>query len=150
MNWLISLLRGPFGPALGVSLVFTGLAVQLAPGGSERAAKAVFHETGSLVPEEGETAAARIVGATEGASVHHLVIEEGVKPHYHRAHDETVIVLAGEGRVSIGEVERSVRPGLVLVIPRGAVHSLEVTGDPVEAVSVFSPPFDGKDRIFVD
>jgi quercetin dioxygenase-like cupin family protein len=149
-NWLRSVFRGPTWLAAAVALATTLVAIRLAPGDSSDA-DPVYYLTGEAAPAE---AAANItaveVGRHESASVHHLRVAEAVKGHIHRAHDEQVVVLDGEGTMRLGEASHDVVPGSVIVIPRGTVHSLVVTRGPVEAVSVFSPPFDGKDRHFVD
>jgi mannose-6-phosphate isomerase-like protein (cupin superfamily) len=149
-RWFEHIARGPVPAALALSILFTAVAVRFAPAGREPA-EPVFYETrGALAPEEGEVLATHAVGAHPDASVHHLLVLEGVKAHYHRDHDETVVVLSGKGRMTIGGAVREVGPGSVLLMPRSTVHALEVTDGPLEAVSVFSPPFDGKDRVFVD
>ena len=150
-GWLHALVRGPVGPALLASGIFTFIAVQWSSSGDRGEPEPVFYSaSGGLTAGEGENVVTKVVGSYESASVHHLRVAEGVRPHYHAAHDETVVVLSGRGRMTIGDETREVAAGTVLVMPRGTVHSLEVTGEALEAVSVFSPRFDGEDRVFVD
>lgn len=46
-----------------------------------------------------------------------ICIETEVRPHLHRFHTEHVYVLDGEGNMHLGELERTVRAGDVIVIP---------------------------------
>jgi len=76
-----------------------------------------------------------------------------VPTHYHAEHDELVMILEGKGTFVINGNTWEVKPGDVLVIPRGAVHSY--TSDATSpgmtvVVSVFSPKFDPNDRIMVE
>ncbi len=56
-----------------------------------------------------------------------LYVEEGhrtsLQRHFHRA--EYWIVVEGEGKVVVGEEERDLRPGDVVVIPRKTLHRVE-------------------------
>lgn len=75
----------------------------------------------------------------------------GVKGHYHRSHDEIVYIVRGNALVTIAEKEYKVWPGYAYVIPQGTIHSFVNLGpDPCAVLSIFSPAFDGKDRIFVE
>ncbi len=146
--WLRHIRQGPIPVSLLVTAVVVTLAVRLAPAVDARPDPRIYEAIGALQPAE--NVAAVVVGAYDSASVHHLLVTGAVAPHYHRLHDETVIIQAGQGTMRVGDETRDVSAGTVIVIPRGTVHSLEVTGDPVEAISVFSPRFDGEDRVFVD
>jgi mannose-6-phosphate isomerase-like protein (cupin superfamily) len=85
------------------------------------------------------------------ASLHLVQVREGVRPHYHRDRDETVYVLRGEARFTLAGEEFDLRPGMLLHVPRRLVHSVRVMGkEPCAVLSIFTPPFDGEDRIFVE
>jgi quercetin dioxygenase-like cupin family protein len=149
-SWFRQVLRGPTWVAAGMALVTTIAAIRLAPAGDARHAPVFYSARAAAPPEPGANVTTVEVGRHRTASVHHLRVSEGVKAHVHREHDEQVVVLAGEGTVRLGDSAQEVSAGSVVVIPRGTVHSLVVTGSAVEAVSIFSPPFDGKDRHFVE
>jgi quercetin dioxygenase-like cupin family protein len=149
-EWWSRILKGPIPAGLAVTTVVVIATVRFAPRGNEPAEPGFHPARGSLPEGEGENITARVLARHESASVHRLRVREAVRAHYHRVHDETVVVLSGEGRVRIGEEWRDVEPGLVLVMPRGVPHELVVTGEPVEAVSIFSPAFDGRDRVYLD
>lgn len=148
-DWLRTVFRGSTWLAAGVALAATMIALRLAP--TSREHPPVVYAVRDAVPaEEGVNVTAVEVGRHESASVHHLRVADEVKAHLHRERDEQVVVLGGEGTLRLDERSLGVAAGSVIVIPRGTVHSLVVTRGPVEAVSVFSPPFDGKDRHVVD
>jgi quercetin dioxygenase-like cupin family protein len=69
--------------------------------------------------------------------------------HYHSFHHETVYVKSGQGTLRIDERDYEVKPGLLMHIPKGAIHSFASSSDePAVVISIVSPPSDGKD--FVD
>jgi mannose-6-phosphate isomerase-like protein (cupin superfamily) len=152
LGWWKSVLGGPIPASLAVCAVFVALATWLAPrSDGEASGNARIYDTaGALQVEPGASAAKATVGAYPSATVVHLRLESGVATHLHRRHDETVTILSGRGRLRLGDETRDVGPGTVVLIPRGTPHSVEVTEGPMEAISVFSPAFDGKDRLFVD
>jgi len=152
VDWIRQILRGPIPAAFAVCAVFVAAGTWLArpTGGAPAPAPTFYGTQGALSAEPGANVTSATVGAYESASVHHLRVAGGVKTHVHHRHDETVTILSGEGRMRLGDETRDVGPGTVLLVPRGTLHSLEVIAGPMEAVSVFSPAFDGKDRLFVD
>ena len=80
-----------------------------------------------------------------------IFIKKEVKKHKHAKHTENVYVLEGEGEMLLGDKTFKVKKGDIIFIPMNTVHSLKVTSFiPVKVLSVQSPRFDGKDRIFVD
>jgi mannose-6-phosphate isomerase-like protein (cupin superfamily) len=147
--WFAQLVRGPVPGAVVVAGVFTFIAAQLVSVETKRPGL-VASTHGALTLAEGQAIASRVVGELQGSSAHHIRIAEGVDAHYHAVHDETVVILTGRGTMTLGEESQEVEPGSVILIPRGTIHSFRVSGEPVEALSVFAPAFDGKDRIFVD
>lgn len=112
--------------------------------------QAVFYNERDAVPlDSASTFVSRPVGVTSASSTHHVSAHQ-VALHVHERHDETVVILRGEGEFQLGEQTVPVFPGLTIVIPRGTLHGFQGNGEKglVEAISVFSPPFDGKDRHF--
>lgn len=78
-------------------------------------------------------------------------VKKGVKLHKHAHHSETIYVLEGEGIMTLGDEEISIKPGDFIFIPENTPHDLEVTSDiPVKVISVQAPEFDGSDRIFIE
>jgi mannose-6-phosphate isomerase-like protein (cupin superfamily) len=80
-----------------------------------------------------------------------IFIKKEVKKHKHATHTENVYILEGEGEMLLGDKTFKVKKGDIVFIPMNTIHSLKVTSSiPVKVLSVQSPYFDGKDRIFID
>lgn len=74
-----------------------------------------------------------------------------VKNHYHKSHDEVVYLVRGNGLVTIAGKDYQVSPGHAYLVPQGTIHRFVNLGpDPAVVLSIFSPAFDGKDRIFIE
>lgn len=93
----------------------------------------------------------RMVASDSLSSSFVIFIKKEVKKHKHVSHTENVYILDGEGEMLLGDKSFKVKKGDMIFIPMNTVHSLKVTSSiPVKVLSVQSPRFDGKDRIFVD
>jgi hypothetical protein len=80
-----------------------------------------------------------------------ILIKKEVKPHKHLQHTENVVVLEGTGQMQLGEKNFEIKKGDVVFIPKNTVHAVRSTGkQPLKILSVQSPNFDGKDRIFIE
>ncbi len=78
-------------------------------------------------------------------------VKKSVKPHLHAEHSETLYVISGNGSMQIGDETVEIKAGDTFTIPEKTVHSVSVLGDaPLKVLSVQSPEFLGKDRIFVE
>ena len=88
------------------------------------------------------------IGRDEHTSHHGVAIRDRETPHRHDRHDLTVVMLEGWGAMRIGDEERRVGRGSILYVPRGAVHAFRnLSDEPAVAYAVYTPAFDGKDRI---
>jgi mannose-6-phosphate isomerase-like protein (cupin superfamily) len=85
----------------------------------------------------------------DGSSSHHIVALRGREPiHRHDLHDLLVITLEGHGSMLLGEQERAIGPRSIVYVPRGAVHAMRnLSPGVMYGYAVFTPPFDGKDRV---
>ena len=87
------------------------------------------------------------VARTPGASYHVAQVRGAETPHRHVAHDLTALVLRGRGMITIDGARRSVGPGDVSVVARGAPHFFVNTDRGVSVTLVmFTPPLDGRDN----
>ena len=76
-------------------------------------------------------------------------VKKEVQLHRHIFHTETLLILEGTGTMTVGEETCNVGPGDFLTIRKTTPHSLSVTSEqPIKALSVQAPKFQGKDRIF--
>jgi quercetin dioxygenase-like cupin family protein len=79
-----------------------------------------------------------------------IIIKREVKKHKHLSHTEHVYVLEGSGEMILGQNTIKVKKGDVIFIPKNTPHALKVTSSVLmKVLSVQSPYFDGKDRIFI-
>jgi quercetin dioxygenase-like cupin family protein len=131
-----------------------GLAAGWALGQGENAVgrPIAFDEVVRHNPIDPKTGAAMTpVARGEFATVNVWQLTSNIPAHFHRAHEEIVIVRSGTGTVRIGDQTHTLQAGDLLLIPKNTIHSVRATGDrPFRGISVFGPAFDGQDRVFVE
>lgn len=77
-------------------------------------------------------------------------VKNEVRAHFHARHTEYVMVLEGSGEMSLGLETFTIAPGDIIYIPMNTAHSVLVTSEmPLKVLSIQTPEFRGKDRIFV-
>ena len=97
---------------------------------------------------DGSDFRAELVGRDEHQSHHVVAIRTGEVPHRHDEHDLLVILLRGHGEILIGLETQPVGAGSILYIPRHTRHAFTNRSDqPAIAYTVYTPAFDGKDRV---
>ena len=80
-----------------------------------------------------------------------IVIKKEVKSHKHLTHSEQVTVMEGEGIMKLGDKTFNIKPGDLIFIAKNTIHSVITTSKiPLKVISIQSPLFDGKDRIFTE
>ena len=79
-------------------------------------------------------------------------VKKSVRAHRHEFHSETVYVIEGEGEMVVDKDTFNIKPGSYVFIPTNKVHSVIVNESKgvMKVLSVQSPFFDGKDRVFVE
>ncbi len=83
---------------------------------------------------------------TASASYHWVRLVQNEKPHFHDHHDLTVVVWRGDVRLHFEDHFVDLRPGDVILIPRGTYHWAERQGSRLpEALAIFSPPLEAPD-----
>ncbi|HSE87533.1 MAG TPA: cupin domain-containing protein [Candidatus Binatia bacterium] len=88
------------------------------------------------------------LGQGQGVSHHVVQVRDREKPHIHKLHDGTVVMVKGRGYLMLENRRIDLSAGDIVFIPRGAVHYfVNTAGEPAVAFVVFSPPFDGKDTV---
>ena len=71
--------------------------------------------------------------------------------HYHRESEEIYLVVAGSGRLQLGDDAAAIGPGDCVVIPPGTVHRLWADdGTPLVVVCSCVPPYSHEDTVLVD
>lgn len=85
------------------------------------------------------------------ASTYVIWVKKAVKAHKHESHTEQVGVLEGKAEMTLGDQTFIVKKGDWITIPEGTVHSVKVLSKkPVKVISIQTPEFKGKDRVFVN
>lgn len=88
---------------------------------------------------------------TAETSTHLLALKGKEKPHVHDTHDLTAIVLSGKVNIHFKDRTQEMTTGDVVSIPRGTFHWAEnICEEQSQIYVIFNPPFDGKDRRFVE
>jgi mannose-6-phosphate isomerase-like protein (cupin superfamily) len=71
--------------------------------------------------------------------------------HYHVAAEELYFLVAGTGRMRLGEEERDVAAGDCIVIAPGAPHKIWNTGaEPLVLLCCCAPPYRHEDTVLVE
>ena len=88
------------------------------------------------------------LGSDKSTSAYLFQMSEGseMDTHSHKIHDEILYIKEGSGILALDGVRHVVKEGMLVMIPRQTVHKYMNTGKETSiTVSMFSPPFDGKD-----
>jgi mannose-6-phosphate isomerase-like protein (cupin superfamily) len=102
-------------------------------------------------PKDFENIYTRTLSSDSLVSTFIIFIRKEVKEHRHLTHAENVLILSGQGIMTVNGKELKVKMGDMIYLPAGTPHSLKVTSEePVKVLSVQAPYFDGKDRVFSD
>ena len=76
-------------------------------------------------------------------------IKKSVRLHKHIEHIENVYITEGNGDFQLGDTIYNVKTGDLIVIPKNTWHGVIVNSQkPMKVISIQSPEFHGKDRIF--
>ena len=75
----------------------------------------------------------------------------GLKPHFHRTHNEMLYAIKGEGQLFINDKWVDFKPGSVHFNPVGKTHTTKQVGtEPFVFLSIFTPGMEYPDRQFVE
>lgn len=102
----------------------------------------------ALLQKEDPNLVSRLFAESELCTINLLAPKALIPAHYHLHHDETVYIIRGTGTMRINSDEFLVREGDILFLPKKTVHAFMPEGTNVLALSIFTPKFDGKDRVF--
>jgi quercetin dioxygenase-like cupin family protein len=92
------------------------------------------------------------VASGKNASVNLVMGPPGsiLKMHYHQYSDEITYCIKGQAVMNVSGKELVLKAGDLMYIPALTRHESEVTGnETLQLISIFTPPFNGKDRIYV-
>ncbi|KRP06110.1 MAG: hypothetical protein ABR94_00955 [Sphingobacteriales bacterium BACL12 MAG-120802-bin5] len=119
--------------------------------GRSAAAQTIFHLQEVVVPEDAGNIYVQKLSEDTLTSSYFIQVRDTVRRHYHAHHTEQIFVLEGSGIMFIGTENHEIQAGDYFLIPVGTEHAVRSTGNvPLQVLSIQSPFFDGKDRIFTD
>ena len=99
--------------------------------------------------EEFENISVKKLSTNNEATTFAIWIKKRVKLHKHLYHTENVIIEEGRGEFQLGDSVYQVKKGDVIVIPQDTWHGVIVNSkETMKVISIQSPQFLGKDRIF--
>ncbi|MDB5823835.1 MAG: cupin [Herminiimonas sp.] len=80
-----------------------------------------------------------------------IAIQAGNAPkHFHAKSDEIQYIIEGTGQMWLGNERRDIKPGMLIVIPKGTAHSgTIVTSGPIKAIAIKIPPQTNGDVVVV-
>ncbi len=85
------------------------------------------------------------------SSLHLVQVRESVPAHHHARHSENFWVVRGAGQLTLAGHKSKIKAGDLVHVPQGTSHAFHNLGSvPAVIVSVFSPGYDGKDRVLDD
>jgi mannose-6-phosphate isomerase-like protein (cupin superfamily) len=81
-----------------------------------------------------------------------LAVQMGnVAKHFHANANEIQYIVEGSGTAWLGDKKVEIRPGMLLIIPKGTHHAgTESTSGRFKAIAIKLPPQDPKDTTFVN
>jgi len=133
----------PFLP--GAALTLFAAACSAPPEGSARVELNLPEQAREL---DGKKATATTLHGDDAVTINLLSIKSPVAMHRHLKSEEVVYLLAGEGVLQLGEGERTLRAGDLVVIPRATPHAFTPTGEgPAVLLQTFIPHFIEGDRV---
>lgn len=138
--------------AIGATSAFvlglTSLCAQVSPSSGRIAVHSVKEIAGRNPIDPATGRAITLVASGKYGTVTVWQFSSGIAPHLHREHDEVIYCTEGEGIARLGDEKIRMKAGDFVVIPPNTPHAVTVTSHkPMRGISVFSPVFDGKDRV---
>ena len=101
---------------------------------------------GPIVP--GTELRTKILVATDTATV--AVQQGNVGKHYHAGNDEIQYIVSGTGTMWLGDTQRAIKAGDLIVVPKGTNHAGTVpTSGTFKAIAIKLPPQANGDTHFV-
>ena len=90
----------------------------------------------------------KLLVATEHATV--AVQQGNVGKHYHAGNDEIQYILSGSGTMWLGDAQRTIKAGDLIVVPKGMNHAGTIpTSGTFKALAIKIPPQAAGDTHFV-
>lgn len=107
---------------------------------------------GSIQPDqEYENVYVKKIAEDSLQSTFVIWIKKDVKGHFHQDHTENIVIIEGKAEMTFNGERIIVKKGDYLNIPTGTKHAVVeiLSKKPLKVLSIQSPYFDGKDRVFI-
>ena len=89
------------------------------------------------------------LSSSSDATTFAIWIKKKVKIHKHINHTEHVYIKQGKGKFQLADSLYNVKTGDLIIIPKNTWHGVIVESrNPMKVISIQSPEFFGKDRVF--
>jgi quercetin dioxygenase-like cupin family protein len=70
-----------------------------------------------------------------------VAVKDEIKAHRHKDGDHVLYIVSGQGTMIHGDQTITLKPGMVVHVPKGVVHALKAQGGELTLVDFAQPPF---------
>ena len=115
------------------------------------AAQEFISSTDKIEPlnEEYDNISITKLSTNTDATTFAIWIKKKVKIHKHISHTEHVYIKEGKGKFQLADSLYNVKTGDLIIVPKNTWHGVVVESkNPMKVISIQSPEFFGKDRVF--
>jgi quercetin dioxygenase-like cupin family protein len=83
----------------------------------------------------------KVLVKTPTYTVGAVAVKDEIKAHRHKDGDHVLYIVSGQGTMTHGDQTITLKPGMVVHVPKGVVHALKVQGAELTLVDFAQPPF---------
>jgi quercetin dioxygenase-like cupin family protein len=70
-----------------------------------------------------------------------VAVKDEIKAHRHKDGDHVIYIVSGQGTMTHGDQTIALKPGMVVHVPKGVVHSVKAQGSELTLLDFAQPPF---------
>jgi quercetin dioxygenase-like cupin family protein len=70
-----------------------------------------------------------------------VAVKDEIKAHRHKDGDHVIYIVSGQGTMTHGDQTITLKPGMVVHVPKGVVHALKAQGGELTLLDFAQPPF---------
>jgi quercetin dioxygenase-like cupin family protein len=70
-----------------------------------------------------------------------VAVKDEIKAHRHKDGDHVIYIVSGQGTMTHGDQTITLKPGMVVHVPKGVVHSVKAQGGELTLLDFAQPPF---------
>jgi quercetin dioxygenase-like cupin family protein len=83
----------------------------------------------------------KVLVKTPTYTVGAVAVKDEIKAHRHKDGDHVIYIVSGQGTMTHGDQTIPLKPGMVVHVPKGVVHSVKAQGGELTLVDFAQPPF---------